>query len=91
MTQQISITNNLKGESMKELVEKIIKSIIDYPDELYLDVIEAHSQIVIKATVNKLDIGKVIGKQGKNADAIRTILVAAGARNRKKITFEVVQ
>ena len=69
---------------MKELVELIAKSLVDNPDEVYVNEIEKEKVIVLELQVAKEDTGKVIGKQGKIAKAIRTVVKAAAIKEEKK-------
>jgi predicted RNA-binding protein YlqC (UPF0109 family) len=75
---------------MKELVEYIVKSLVDSPD--YVDVNETagSSVIILEISVGASDIGKVIGKEGRIANAIRTIVKAAAAKSDKKVTVEIL-
>ncbi|WP_418790078.1 KH domain-containing protein [Phosphitispora sp. TUW77] len=75
---------------MKELVEFLAKSLVDNPEEVTVDVVEGDKTVVLKLKVTPDDMGKVIGKQGKIAKAIRTIAKAAASRKGKKITVEIV-
>ncbi|CRK80511.1 KH domain-containing protein [Neobacillus massiliamazoniensis] len=74
---------------MKQLIETIVKPIVDFPDEVHVDVVENTSTITYQLSVNKADMGKVIGKQGRVAKAIRTVVYAAGSSQQKKIFLEI--
>ncbi|WP_042356258.1 KH domain-containing protein [Bacillus rubiinfantis] len=74
---------------MKELIETIVKPLVDFPDEIRVDVDEDATRITYHLTVNKADMGKVIGKQGRVAKAIRTVVYAAGSSQQKKIFLEI--
>ena len=65
---------------MKELVEVIAKALVDFPDEVVVTETESEKTIVIKLKVAALDMGKIIGKQGRIAKAIRSVVKAAAAR-----------
>lgn len=67
----------------KELVEFIVKSLVDDPEQVHVEVIEGDKSTVLELTVGEGDIGKVIGKQGRIAKAIRTILSASVPRDGK--------
>ena len=76
---------------MKWLVEIISKALVDNPDEVHVEVIDGDFTSVIKLTVAKEDIGKVIGKKGGNANAIRTVLDAAGGKDNKRFVLEILE
>ena len=74
---------------MKQLIETIVKALVDFPDDVHVDVSEEENRITFKLAVNKADMGKVIGKQGRVAKAIRTVVYAAGSSQQKKIFLEI--
>ena len=74
---------------MKELVEVIAKALVDFPDEVVVTETESEKTIVIKLKVAALDMGKLIGKQGRIAKAIRSVVKAAAAREEKKVIVEI--
>ena len=74
---------------MKELVELIAKSLVDNPDEVHVNEIEKEKVIILELQVAKEDTGKVIGKQGKIAKAIRTVVKAAAIKEEKKVLVEI--
>ncbi|MFB6466614.1 KH domain-containing protein [Cytobacillus sp. Hz8] len=76
---------------MKELIETIVKPLVDYPDDVLVDVVEEDDRIIYHLAVNKSDMGKVIGKQGRVVKAIRTVVYAAGASQQKKILLEIIE
>ena len=75
---------------MKEIVEVIAKSLVDEPESVVVDEKEAEGQTVLELHVAKGDMGKVIGKQGRIAKAIRTVVKAAATRENKKVTVEII-
>ena len=75
---------------MKDLIAYIAKAIVDEPAEVMVTEIKGKNTSVIELKVAKGDIGKVIGKHGRNADAIRYILMAASTKLRKRITLEIL-
>jgi len=75
---------------LKELVELLAKSLVDNPDEVFVDVEEGDKSLVLKLSVNPDDMGKVIGKQGRIAKAIRTIVKAAASKEGKKVAVEII-
>ncbi len=74
---------------MKELIETIVKPLVDFPEDVKVDVIEEDQRVTYQLSVNKTDMGKVIGKQGRVAKAIRTVVYAAGSSQNKKIFLEI--
>ena len=72
----------------KELVEFVVKSLVDAPDEVSVNVIEGEKSTILELKVAQEDVGKVIGKQGRIAKAIRTILSASATRDGKRATLE---
>ncbi len=76
---------------MRELVEKITKALVDNPDEVKVTQIEGEQTTVIELRVAQSDLGKVIGKQGRTARAMRTILSAAGMKIRKRFVLEILE
>lgn len=76
---------------VKEMVEHIAKLIVDKPDEVKVNVLEGAQTTVIELKVAKEDLGKVIGREGRNAKAIRTLLTAIGNRLRKRIHLEIIE
>lgn len=75
---------------MKDLIESIAKQLVDKPDGVEVRVIESEHTSVIELKVDKDDMGKIIGKEGKTAKAIRTILGAAGNKLKKRYVLEIV-
>ncbi|RKO66619.1 KH domain-containing protein [Desulfofundulus salinus] len=75
---------------MKEVVEILAKALVDQPDKVCVNMIEKDKSCLIELKVAPEDMGKVIGKQGRIARAIRTVAKAAAARQRKKVTVEIV-
>ena len=76
---------------MKELIEVIAKSLVDYPDEVQVKQVEGEATTVLELRVAQGDLGKVIGKQGRTARAIRTILGAAGMKLKKRFVLEILE
>lgn len=74
----------------KELVLFMVKSLVDYPDEVSINVIEGEKSTILELRVSDKDIGKVIGKQGRIAKAIRTILSASATRDGKRASLEIL-
>ncbi|HEX9909606.1 MAG TPA: KH domain-containing protein [Desulfatiglandales bacterium] len=76
---------------MKELIEYIAKALVDNPDKVRVTEIEGEKTSVIELSVAKEDLGKVIGKQGRTARSIRTILSAASTKNHKRAVLEILE
>ncbi len=76
---------------MKELVEAIARALVDQPDHVQVTEIEGEQTTVLELRVAKEDLGKVIGKQGKTARAMRTLLAAAGMKIRKRFVLEILE
>ena len=76
---------------MNELLELIARSLVDHPDELDVKEIERDQTTVLELRVSGEDLGKVIGKQGRTARSIRTILSSVGTKVHKRIVFEIIE
>ena len=76
---------------MKELVEVIAKALVDHPEEVVVTENQSEKAIVIELRVAQSDMGKVIGKQGRIAKAIRSVVKAASAKEDRKVVVEIVQ
>ena len=76
---------------MRELVEYIVKNIVDFPDEVKVQEIKAEKIILLEISVAKADMGKVIGKGGRVANALRTIVGAAAAKIKKRVMVEILE
>ena len=79
------------GFSMKDLVTYIAKALVDEPDKVEVTEVEGEQTSVIELKVAKEDLGKVIGKQGRTARAMRTILSAASTKIRKRSVLEIIE
>ena len=76
---------------MKELLELIARSLVDHPDEVDVTEFERDQTTVLELRVSGEDLGKVIGKQGRTARSIRTILSSVGTKVHKRIVFEIIE
>ena len=76
---------------MKELIELIARSLVDHPDEVRVSEVEGTQTTVLELRVADGDLGKVIGKQGRTARAIRTILSASGTKQKKRFVLEILE
>jgi hypothetical protein len=79
------------GTSMKELITYIAKALVDKPELVEVSEVEGEQTSVIELKVAKEDLGKVIGKQGRTARAMRTILSAASTKVRKRSVLEIIE
>lgn len=75
---------------MKELVEVIAKSLVDHPDEVVVTESENDKALVVELRVAQTDMGKVIGKQGRIAKAIRSVVKAAASKENKKVIVDIM-
>ena len=76
---------------MKDLIEHIAKALVDSPDEVEISEIEGNQTSVLELKVAKSDLGKIIGKQGRTARSMRTILGAASTKLRKRTVLEIIE
>lgn len=76
---------------MKDLISDIVRALVDQPDQVSVNEVEGGHTVVLELRVAQNDMGKVIGKQGRNAQALRTILSAAAGKLRKKYVLEIVE
>ncbi len=76
---------------MKDLIKYIAQALVDHPEEVAVSEVEGEQTSVIELKVAKDDVGKIIGKQGRTAHAIRTILDAASAKVKKRSIFEILE
>lgn len=76
---------------MKHLIETLAKALVDYPEQVKVTEVEGENTSVIELAVAKEDLGKVIGKQGRTARALRTILTAASAKIKKRAALEIIE
>ena len=77
--------------SLKDLIEYLARALVDHPDEVSVAEISGEQTVVLELKVAKDDLGKVIGKQGRTARAIRTILNANATKLRKRAVLEIVE
>ncbi len=75
---------------MKQLVEYIVKELVDKPDEVKINETQGESIVILEISVASEDVGKVIGKEGRIANAIRTVVKAAASKQGKKVTVEIL-
>ncbi|NLN64106.1 MAG: KH domain-containing protein [Clostridiaceae bacterium] len=76
---------------MKELLENIARNLVDNPEDVSVNEVEGEKSLILELRVANEDMGKVIGKQGRIAKAIRTVMKAAAVRNNKRVVVEIIQ
>lgn len=76
---------------MKELLELIAKALVDHPEEVSVSEVFGEQTTILELSVAQDDLGKVIGKQGRTAKAIRTLLSAAGTKTGKRLHLEIIE
>lgn len=76
---------------MKQLVETVCKSLVDNPEDVKVTQIDGEQTTILELRVHQSDLGKVIGKQGRTARAIRTILAAAGMKQKRRFNLEIIE
>jgi predicted RNA-binding protein YlqC (UPF0109 family) len=79
------------SSELKTLIELVSKALVDMPDRVEVNEIEGEQTTVLELKVDKSDLGKVIGKQGRTARALRTILNAASTKLRKRSVLEIIE
>jgi len=83
--------SSMNDSSLKEVVETIAKALVDNPDDVAVTEVDGDAAIVLELRVAPQDLGKVIGKQGRTARAMRTLLRAAGMKLRKRFVLEILE
>jgi predicted RNA-binding protein YlqC (UPF0109 family) len=76
---------------MKELIEYVVKSLVDHPDEVVVEEIEEEAETILELTVAGSDMGRVIGKSGRVINAIRTLLQVPAAKQGKRVSLEIIE
>ena len=76
---------------MKEFVGYIVKNLVDHPDKVIINEIGGTQTLIIELSVEKSDIGKIIGKKGKTINAIRTLLMSVASRNGLRVNLEILE
>lgn len=80
-----------RNESMKDFVAYIVKNLVDHPDKVKINEIGGTHTLIIELSVEKSDIGKIIGKKGKTINAIRTLLMSVASRNNLRVNLEILE
>ena len=76
---------------MKEFVEYIVKNLVDNPDQVRINEVGGTQSFIVELSVEKSDIGKIIGKRGKTINALRALLIAVAARNGLRVSLEILE
>ena len=76
---------------IKSLIEQIVRALVDHPDQVHVNEIEGTHSVVLELSVAPDDVGKVIGKKGIHADAIRRIVHAIGGKTKKRYVLEILE
>ena len=84
-------TTSAPAELMKQLVLEIVQALVDQPDDVSVELIDDHDSTVIRLRVAHQDIGKVIGKQGRTARSLRTILGAASMKLHHRFSLDILE
>lgn len=75
---------------MKELIETIAQALVDHPEEVKVDEVASDHQITYQLSVHSEDVGKVIGKKGRIAKAVRTVVTSAAVKQDKRVAVEII-
>lgn len=81
----------MSDDTIKSLIETMAKALVDKPEQVEVTEVEGEQTTVLELKVAKEDLGKVIGKEGRTARALRTILVAASAKLRRRSVLEIIE
>ena len=79
----------MTDQNLEDLIVSIVAPLVDHPEDITVTKEETDQKIALRLSVNKSGTGKIIGKQGRTARAIRTVVFAAGAQSSKKVQFEI--
>ena len=82
---------NEVDNKLKELTLRMAQAVVNNPDQVRIEVIEGASMIVLELSVNPDDMGRIIGKKGQIANAMRTLLRSSAAKNGKRVNLEIIQ
>ena len=76
---------------MKELVQYLATALVDFPDDVQVDEHNFDQEVTVELNVRQADLGKIIGKKGRTAQALRTLVSAAGAKQGRRVFLEIVE
>ncbi|HUD23872.1 MAG TPA: KH domain-containing protein [Acidobacteriaceae bacterium] len=91
MNEVTPAANGQSSEKMKQLILEIVQALVDLPDSVSVDLIEDHDSTILQVRVAPQDIGKVIGKQGRTARSLRTILGAASMKLHHRFSLDILE
>ena len=91
MANETPVAKDLAGGDMRTLVEQVAKALVDEPEQVSVEAVDGPDGTVLELRVAPGDVGKVIGKQGRTARAVRTILGAASMKYRHRYTLEILE
>jgi predicted RNA-binding protein YlqC (UPF0109 family) len=91
MNEATPAANGQSTEKMKQLILEIVQALVDIPEGVSVDLIEDHDSTILQVRVSPQDIGKVIGKQGRTARSLRTILGAASMKLHHRFSLDIVE
>jgi predicted RNA-binding protein YlqC (UPF0109 family) len=83
-------TDTVVADELRELVENVVRWLVEEPDKVRVTVVEAENIVMYELRVAPHDVGRVIGRKGRTANALRTVLRAAAGRQRKRVSLEIV-
>lgn len=78
-------------DDLADLIDYIARALVDEPDEVQVDAVEGDRALILELSVADADLGKVIGKDGRTARAMRTLLAATSARQRRRAVLEILE
>jgi uncharacterized protein len=81
----------MADDSLREVIEAIAKALVDNPEEVQVREVDGEATVVLELRVAHQDLGKIIGKQGRTARAMRTILRGAGMKLKKRFVLEILE
>lgn len=84
------MSENRSGPEIKAFVESIARALVDNPDQVQVKILESGSVVVVELSAAAPDTGKIIGKEGRTAQAMRTLLSALGTRKGKRVMLQIV-
>lgn len=85
------MTTSQASDELKHLIEVMVKALVDFPEQVHVSDVEGEQTTVIELKVAREDLGKVIGKEGRTARSLRTILAAVSTKLRKRSVLEILE